>query len=232
MEAAGCWGALGCSPRASEDAESRERHPWEPRWHPGTLSRCHLRTPARCDPSSTPRAGRTRRPGARRRGGGGSRGPGAPPGCPRPCPTPRRGCRRAGDPGAASPAGPRPAEGTLGTGHGAVGGARDPREGAGGARGVTVTHLWPPRRNRPRAPGPARPRRAPSTRSHLGPAGGGCLWVGRDPRCPPCSPPVPGCPPRALRAPTAPTRVSPALSPLPPTWSLCPQTPLPFPLSQ
>lgn len=108
---------------------------------PSALGCCHLRTPVRCDPSSTPRAGRTRRPGARRRGAGGSPGRWAPPGPPRPSPTPQRGCRRAGVPSVASLAGPRPAAGTLGTsragrhpGHGTPVGL-----GAGGVPGMSPT---------------------------------------------------------------------------------------------
>lgn len=169
MEAAGCrvGGPWGGSHKEEGARSGTHRCCASPEVAAGD---CHLRTPVRCDPSSTPRAGRTRRPGAHRRGAGGSLGPGVPPGRPRPCPTPQRGCRRVGDPCAAAPAGPRPAAGTLGMGNRAVGGARDPRGGAGGARGVT-THLWPPRRSRPRPPGPAPPRRARSTRSHLGPAG-------------------------------------------------------------
>lgn len=136
------WGTPGWHPRVLGDTRGggQEWYTWklgDPRVAPSAPGCRHLRTPARCDPSSTPRAGRTRRPGARRRGAGGSRGWWAPPDPPLPSPTPRRGCRRVGVPAAVSPAGLRPVAGTLGT----SGAGRCDRAGTGGrhpGRGTPV----------------------------------------------------------------------------------------------
>lgn len=99
-----------------------------------------------------------------------------------------------------------------------------------------VTHPWPRRapRSHPRALGPAPPRRAPSTRSRPGPAGGCPGWDGTPTAPPPPPPPgspVPGCPPQdPAGSPRSLIRVSPAPSPLPPTP--VPLSPDPFPLSR